>query len=112
MEVKAQAKFIQISPQKVRRTMALVRGKSIEEAMAILTVLPHKGARLLKKVMKSAVANAENNYDLKADNLYVYRIYADCGPVLPRYLPRARGRADRIRKRSSHLTVVVKEREE
>lgn len=112
MEVKAQAKFIRISPQKVRQVMELIKGKPVKEAMAILSVLPHKGAFLLKKLLKSAIANAENNYDLKADDLYVFKVFADSGPTLPRWLPRARGRADRIRKRSSHLTIVVKEREE
>ncbi len=112
MEVRAQSKFIRISPQKARRVMELIKGKPVKEAMAILTVLPHKGAFHLKKLLKSAIANAENNYDLKADDLYVFRVFADSGPILPRYLPRARGRADRIKKRSSHLTIVVKEREE
>jgi large subunit ribosomal protein L22 len=111
MEVKAQVKHIRISPQKVRGVIELVRGKPVNEAVAILAILPHKGARFLRKLVKSAVANAENNYDLKADSLYIYRISADAGPSLPRFLPRARGRADRIKKRSSHLTVVVKERE-
>ncbi|MEI6509927.1 MAG: 50S ribosomal protein L22 [bacterium] len=111
MEVRAQVKHIRISPQKVRRVMDLVRGKPVEEAVAILTILPNKGARFLHKLVKSAIANAENNYDLKTDSLYIYRISADAGPSLPRFLSRARGRADRIKKRSSHLTVVVKERE-
>ncbi|MEI6530314.1 MAG: 50S ribosomal protein L22 [bacterium] len=112
MEVRAQTKYIRISAQKARQVMELVRGKPVKEVMAMLTVLPHKSAHLLKKLVKSAIANAENNYDLKADDLYIHRIYADEGPTLPRFLPRARGRADRIKKRSSHLTVIVKEREE
>jgi len=112
MEVKAQVKYIRVSPQKARQVINLIRGKSVNEAMSILHVLPHKSAFILRKLLKSAIANAENNYDLKADDLFIWQIYADAAPILPRFLPRARGRADRIKKRSSHLTIVVKEREE
>jgi len=109
MEVKAVAKFVRISPRKVRPVMDQVRGKPVEEALNALAFAPQKGAFLLKKVIQSAVANAEQNTSLDVDNLYIKRVYADDGPMLKRFRPRALGRATRILKRTSHLTVVLDE---
>ncbi|MFO7784005.1 MAG: 50S ribosomal protein L22 [Thermodesulfobacteriota bacterium] len=107
MEVKAVAKFVRISPRKVRLVMDQVRGKRVEDAMSVLSFAPQKGAFLLKKVLQSAVANAGENTSLDVDSLYIKRVYADEGPTLKRFRPRAQGRATRIRKRTSHLTVVL-----
>jgi large subunit ribosomal protein L22 len=107
MEVKAVAKYVRISPRKVRLVMDQVRGKKVEEALNTLSYAPQKGAVLLRKVIKSAVANAENNTNMDVDDLYIKRVYADEGPILKRFRPRALGRATRIRKRTSHLTVVL-----
>ncbi len=107
MEVKAVAKFVRISPQKVRLMMDQVRGKPVEEAINALSFAPQKGAFLLKKVIRSAVANAEQNTHMDVDSLYIKRVYADDGPMAKRFRPRALGRATRILKRSSHLTVVL-----
>lgn len=109
MEVKAVSKYVRISPRKARGVMEQVRGKKVEEALNILSVAPHKGARFLKKVIDSAVANAEQNTNMDVDNLYIKRVFADDGPTLKRFRPRALGRATRIRKRTSHLTVVLDE---
>jgi len=109
MEVKAIAKFVRISPRKVRPVMDQVRGKRVDEALNLLAFAPQKGAYLLRKVVQSAVANAEQNTNLDVDTLYIKRVYADEGPTLKRFRPRAMGRATRIRKRSSHLTVVLDE---
>jgi large subunit ribosomal protein L22 len=87
--------------------MDQVRGKKVEEALNTLSYAPQKGAVLLRKVIQSAVANAEHNTAMDVDNLYIKRVYADEGPLLKRFRPRALGRATRIRKRTSHLTVVL-----
>jgi len=107
METRAEAKFVKISPRKVRLVMDQVRGKSIEEALGLLSFAPQKGARVLKKLLDSAVANAEQNSGIDVDTLYVKKVYANEGPTLKRFRPRAMGRATRIRKRSSHLTVIL-----
>ena len=112
MEAKAIAKFIRISPRKVRQVADLVRGKKIGEALAILKFTPKAAALPIEKVVKSAVANAEHNYELDTDALYISQIYVDQGPTLKRFKPRAMGRADLIRKRTSHITVVVSEKKE
>lgn len=111
MEAKAIAKHIRISPRKVQIVADLVRGKDVQEALTILKFTPKKGAKELEKVMKSAAANAEHNLDLDIDNLYVSEVYANQGPTLKRFRPRAQGRAFQIKKRTSHIGVVVKERE-
>lgn len=111
MEARAYARYLRLSPLKARLVVDLIRGKSVREAMAILTYTPNKAAYYLKKVLKSAVANAENNYNMDADNLYISEVYANPGPIMKRYKPRARGRADVMQRRTSHLTVVVKEKE-
>ncbi len=110
MEVRAVAKYVRISPRKVRLIMDQIRGKQVEEALNILKFSPKKGARLLKKLVDSAIANAENNFNIDVDRLYIKRIYADQGPTLKRYRARALGRATMIRKRTSHLTVILDER--
>ncbi|MBE3571573.1 MAG: 50S ribosomal protein L22 [Moorella humiferrea] len=112
MEARAVAKYIRISPRRVRQVVDLIRGKSVREAEAILMVTPKRGARAVAKVLKSAVANAEHNYDLDASELVVTRAYVDEGPTLKRYQPRAMGRANIRRKRTSHITVVVGEKED
>lgn len=110
MEAKAVAKYIRIAPRKIRIVMDLIRGKNIAEAFAILKFTPKVGAEVIEKVLKSAVANAEHNLDMNVDNLYVSAAYVDQGPTLKRIHPRSRGQAFKILKRSSHVTVVVKER--
>jgi large subunit ribosomal protein L22 len=110
MEAKAVARYIRISPRKIRIVIDLIRGKSVGEALAILKHTPKVASEVIEKVLKSAVANAEHNYDMNSDNLYVAAAYADQGPTLKRIHPRSRGQAFKILKRSSHVTVVVKER--
>jgi large subunit ribosomal protein L22 len=109
MESRAVARYIRISPRKVRLIMDEIRGRRIEEALNQLSFAPQKGAFILKKLINSAVANAEQNFKMDVDKLYIKRIYADEGPILKRFRPRAMGRAMRIRKRTSHLTVVLDE---
>ena len=109
MEVRAVARFVRISPRKIRLVMDRIRGKKVEEALNILSFAPQKGARILRKLLNSAVANALENSGLDVDTLYVRRVYADEGPILKRWRPRAQGRATRIRKRTSHLTVILEE---
>ena len=110
MEAKAVAKYVRVAPRKVRVVMDLIRGKNVAEAFAILKFTPKVGADVIEKVLKSAVANAENNFDLNVDKLYVSSAYVDQGPTLKRIHPRSRGQAFRILKRTSHVTVVVEER--
>ena len=110
MEAKAVAKNIRIAPRKVRVVIDLIRGKNVGEAFAILKYTPKVGTEVVEKVLKSAVANAENNLDLNVDNLYVSAVYVDQGPTMKRIHPRSRGQAFKILRRSSHGTVVVQER--
>ena len=110
MEAKAVAKYIRIAPRKIRVVMDLIRGKNIGEAFAILKYTPKVGADVIEKVLKSAVANAEHNNDMNVDNLFISAAFVDQGPTLKRIHPRSRGQAFKILKRSSHVTVVVKER--
>jgi large subunit ribosomal protein L22 len=109
MEVRATARYVRIPPQKIRLIMDEVRGRKVEEALRWLSFSPRKGARLLKKLMDSAVANAEANKEIDVDTLFIKKIFADDGPTLKRFRPRAMGRAGRIKKRMSHLTVVLDE---
>ena len=109
METRAVARHIRVSPQKIRLIMDEIRGKKVEEALNMLSFAPQKGARILKKLVQSAAANASENSGLDVDGLYISRIYADQGPTLKRWRPRALGRATRIRKRTSHLTVILDE---
>ncbi len=108
---KAIAKFVRIAPRKVRIVMDLIRGKDIADALAILKFTPKRGAGIIEKVLKSAVANAENNFDMDGANLYVASCFVDQGPTLKRIQPRSRGQAFSILKRTSHITVVVKEKD-
>jgi large subunit ribosomal protein L22 len=110
METRAVARFVRMSPRKVRLIMDQVRGKKVDEALNMLSFSPQKGARILKKLIHSAVANAEQNSNMNVDALFVKRVFADEGPTLKRWRPRALGRATRIRKRTSHLTVVLDEK--
>lgn len=110
MVAKAVARYVRISPRKVRPVVDLVRGKSVDEALAILKFTPKRASAPVAKVIRSAAANAEHNYDLNRDNLYIAAAYVDQGPTWKRYQPRAYGRANLIRKRTSHITIVVQER--
>ncbi len=109
METKAVAKYIRISPQKARLVADVVRGMDVNTAMTTLRFMPKKGAKILKKVIESAVANADQTSTIDVDTLYVKKIFIDGGPMLKRFRPRAMGRATRILKRTSHITVVVAE---
>lgn len=104
---KAVAKHVRISPYKVRIVLDIIRGKGYREALAILENTPKSASEPIKKVLMSAAANAENNLGLSKDNLYVAVCFADQGPTLKRVMPRAQGRAFRILKRTSHITVVL-----
>jgi large subunit ribosomal protein L22 len=112
MEARAIARHIRISPRKARQVVDLVRGKDVEEALAILRLVPKGGSPIVEKVVRSAIANAENNYDMDVESLYVAECYVDQGPTMKRIRPRARGMANRIRKRTSHITVILREKEE
>lgn len=110
MESKAVAKYIRITPRKVRIVLDLIRGKNVAEAFAILKFTPKAGAVVVEKVLRSAVANAENNFDMDVDKLFVKAAFADQGPTLKRIHPRSRGQAFKILKRTSHVTIVVDEK--
>ncbi|HIE12548.1 MAG TPA: 50S ribosomal protein L22 [Desulfotomaculum sp.] len=111
-EAKATAKYLRIAPRKARQVVDLIRGKEIGEALNLLRFTPQKAAKLVEKVVRSAVANAEHNQDMVADELVILNAYVDQGPTLKRYRARAYGRANIIRRRMSHITVVVGERKE
>jgi len=111
MEARAELRFARISPRKVKIVCDLIRGKDTKSAAAILMQTPKAASELLVKVLKSAVANAENNHNMDPDNLYIAETYATPGPILKRGMPRAHGRMYRINKRTSHITLVVKEKE-
>ncbi|RLE12601.1 MAG: 50S ribosomal protein L22 [Actinobacteria bacterium] len=112
MNARAQAKHVRQSPYKVRRVLDLVRGLPVDEARVVLDFTNRKAAGSIKKVLDSAIANAEHNFALDAEELFVQEAYADEGPTLKRWRPRARGRATKIRKRTSHITIVVADHEE
>lgn len=109
-QAKAIARTVRIAPRKVRLVVDLIRGKQIGEAVAILRHTPKAASPVVEKVLKSAVANAEHNYELDINNLVVSEIFVDEGPTLKRFRPRAQGRASAINKRTSHITVVVSEK--
>lgn len=111
MEARAIAKHVRVSSRKMRFICDMVRGKSVDEALTILKFTPNKGAKILEKVVKSAAANAENNFDMNRDQLFVSEAYSNQGPTLKRFRPKAKGRAFKILKRTSHIGVVVKERD-
>ena len=110
MEAKATARTVLIAPRKARLVVNLVRGKDVSDAMAILNNLNKKSARLTKKVLVSAVANAENNFGLDKANLVVSEAFANEGPTMKRFRPRAKGSASPINKRTAHITVAVAEK--
>jgi large subunit ribosomal protein L22 len=110
--VNATAKYVRVSPRKAGDVASLIRGKKVSEAKAILMLSPRAAAKLVGKVLDSAVANAENNNSLDADDLFVVQVYVNEGPIIKRFRPRAMGRASRIRKRTSHITVSVDEKKE
>lgn len=111
MEVKATAKTLRIPPRKARIVIDLIRGKEVAEAAAILKFTPNAAADAIAKVLKSAVANAVNNNEMNEEKLYVKACYANEGITLKRFMPRAKGSASAIHKRTSHITIVVDERD-
>lgn len=110
-EARATLKFARISARKVKIVADLIRGKDIDEALAIMKFTPKASSEVLEKLLKSAIANAENNHEMKHENLYVAEIFANQGPTLKRIRPAAKGSAVRIRKRTSHITIVLREKE-
>lgn len=111
MEAKAVAKYVRMSPIKLKPIADLVRGKDLNESLNILKFTPGKGSEIVEKVVQSAAANAENNFDMNPDNLYVAEISANQGPTMKRFRAGAQGRASMILKRSSHVAVTLKERD-
>jgi len=111
MEVKANAKYIRTSPRKLRPIVNVVRGKKVDDALAVLRFMPSPSARTVSKVVRSAAANAENNYEMAPDDLVITEIFVDGSRTLKRFRAGPRGRVKPILKRSSHITVVVKEEE-
>ena len=109
MEVKAVTRYVRIAPRKARLVTELIKGKPVEEALTILRFVPKKAARLVDKTLRSAVANAEQNPNIDVDTLYIKRIFVDGGPTMKRWRARAMGRATRIIKRTSHITVILDE---
>jgi large subunit ribosomal protein L22 len=109
MESKAIARYVRISPRKVRLVVDLVRGKRVESALNMLDVMPKKAARIVAKTLRSAVANAEDTQNVDVDRLYIKRAFVDEAPMWTRSRPRAQGRATPIEKRSSHITLVLDE---
>ena len=109
---RATARYVRVTPMKARRVIDLVRGKSVSEALAILKYAPQGAAKPVAKVVASAAANAENNFGLDPRSLVISEAYADEGPTMRRFQPRAQGRAYMIRKRTSHITVVVESQKE
>ncbi|EJU19865.1 MULTISPECIES: 50S ribosomal protein L22 [Mogibacterium] len=110
MEAKAIAKYVRMSPSKLKPVTDLVRGKDLNEALTILKFTPGRGAELVEKVVQSAAANAENNFDMNPDELYVAEVYANQGPTMKRFRAGAQGRASMILKRTSHIGVTLKEK--
>lgn len=113
VEPKAEAtlKYARISSRKVKIVADLIKGKDVDEALAIVKYTPKASSEIIEKLLKSAIANAENNHNMTHDKLYVAEIYANQGPTLKRIRPAAKGSAVRIRKRTSHITIVLKERD-
>ncbi|MGI8963273.1 MAG: 50S ribosomal protein L22 [Thermomicrobiales bacterium] len=111
MEVRASAQRVRVSPRKARLVVDMVRGKKVTEAIEIMKFVPNKAALDIEKLLKSVAANAENNYDLDPDDLWIKAIFADDASQMRRFKPKARGRVGRIIRRSTHITVVAEERE-
>ena len=110
--VRAQAKYVRCAPRKARLVVDHIRGKSVDDARAILSTTPRAAARDVLKLLDSAIANAENNHELLADELKIGKVFVDEGPTLKRFQPRAQGRATRIRKRTSHMTILLTTKED
>lgn len=110
MEAKAHAKFIRVAPRKVQLVVDLIRGKQVGEAIAILRHTPKSASPVVEKLLNSAIANAEHNYSLDVNKLVISQAYVNQGPTMKRFRPRAMGRASRINKRTSHITLVVSEK--
>jgi len=110
MEAKAHLRYARISPRKVKIVVDLIRGKDVAAATAILVNTPNAASELVLKLLKSAVANAEANHNMDVEKLYVSQVFACPGPILKRIMPRAQGRAFRINKRTSHITIAVAEK--
>jgi large subunit ribosomal protein L22 len=110
MEARAQARYVRVTPMKARRVVDLIRGLQADEAAAVLRFAPQAAAEPVRKVLESAMANAEDSKGLSGESLYVAEAYVNEGPTIKRFRPRAQGRAYRINKRTSHITVVVEER--
>ena len=110
MEARALAKYVRMSPIKLIPLANLIRGKDLKEALTILKFTPGKGSEIVENVVKSAAANAENNFDMNPDSLYVAEVYAHKGPTMKRWRAGAQGRASMILKRTSHVGVTLKER--
>lgn len=111
LEARAQARYVRIAPRKVRVVLDLIRGKNVDEALNILRFTPRASSKVIEKLVMSAAANAENNHDMNRDALYITECYADQGPIIKRYRPRAKGRASSIQKKTSHITIKLKEKE-
>ncbi|MDO4730528.1 MAG: 50S ribosomal protein L22 [Clostridia bacterium] len=111
MEARAQLKYVRIAPRKVGIVLDLIRGKNVNYAMAVLKNTPKAACEDLQKLLKSAIANAENNHDMDTSRLYIAQCFVCQGPMLKRIRPRAQGRAFRINKKTSHITMVLKEEE-
>ena len=109
MEVKAAARYVRTSPQKVRKLIDTVKGRSVETGLEMLKFMPQKAAAIVEKVLRSAVANADQHPDIDVDTLVIRNIIADSGPSLKRFRARARGRGSRILKRTTHITVILGE---
>ena len=108
---KAMARTVRVPPRKTRLVLDLIRGKNVADAIAILKFTPNKAARIVEKTLNSAIANAENNHSMDVNNLYVAECFVGEGPTLKRVRPRAQGRAFRVSKRTSNITIVLKEKE-
>ncbi|ARF14513.1 50S ribosomal protein L22 [Sporosarcina sp. P26b] len=111
-QAKASVRTVRIASRKVRLVVDLIRGKNIGEAMAILRLTPKAASPVVEKLLKSAIANAEHNYEMDTENLIVSEVFVDEGPTMKRFRPRAQGRASAINKRTSHITLVVSEKKE
>lgn len=112
MEARAVVRYVRIAPRKVRAVVDLIRGKDVAEALSILRFTPRGAAEVVRKAVRSAMANAEHNHEMDKGALYIAEAFVDQGPTLKRFHPRARGQAFRINKKTSHVTVVVRERKE
>ncbi len=110
VEARAIARYVRVTPRKARAVVDLIRGRDLQEALTVLRFTPRRAAGIVRKVVESAAANAVNNFGMERNRLYVAKAYVDQGPSWKRIEPRARGMANRLRKRTSHITIVLGER--